>query len=68
MTNVITYKSEIRQPSILERINKKEPVYLCIDSEDNINFGTPSYSQACRYARLNNCTVINYPIGTYCED
>ena len=67
MTNVITYQSEIRQPSILERINKKEPVYLCIDNEDNVNFGTPSYSQACQYARQNNCTVINYPIGTYCE-
>lgn len=68
MTNVIIYQAEVKQPSILERINKKEPVYICINDEQEICFGSPSYSQACQYARQNKCTVINYPVGTYTED
>ena len=68
MTNVVEFKQAVRQPSILERINKKEPVYLCIDINENICFGTPSYSQAHKFARLNNCFVSEYPTGTYTED
>jgi hypothetical protein len=60
---IITYQE--REPTVLERINKKETVYLCIDNdkEGEIMFGTPSYSQATRYARLNNCFVSEYPPG-----
>lgn len=46
------------------RINKTETIYLCIDENENIQFASTSYSQSCRYARLNNCFVSTYPAGT----
>lgn len=68
MTNIIEMKGQAREISVLERINKKEQIYLCIDCEQYPCFGTASYSQALRYARQNYCTIIEYPIGTYTED
>lgn len=56
-----------KEPSILERINKTEVVYLCIDCEQFPCFGTPNYTQACQYAIENYCTISIYPIGTYTE-
>jgi len=53
MTQEIKTQTE-RQPTVLERINKKEVVYLCYDCELLPQFGTASYSQALKYARLNN--------------
>ena len=48
----------------LLRLNKLETIYLCIDDNGNIHFGTPSRSQACMFARLNNCSISTYPAGT----
>jgi len=67
MTNIVKFKQAERQLSVLERINKKEIVYLCYDCELMPCFGTASYAQACRYARENNCKISEYPIGTYTE-
>lgn len=62
---IVTYQE--RTPTVLERINKKETVYLCIlengSEKGKIMFGTPSFSQAHQYARLNNCFVSEYPPG-----
>ena len=69
MTNVVEFRQAPRKISVLERINKKEVVYLCIENgTDNVNFGTPSYSQAHEFARLHNCWVSECPIGTYTQD
>lgn len=67
MTNIIEYRAEIKSISVLERINKKEPVYLCINEDNEAMFGTPIYSAAMQYSRLNKCSVSYYPIGCYCE-
>ena len=63
--NIITQVE--KTPSVLERINKKKIIYLCICCELLPCFGTPSYAQALKYARLNNCTISEYPIGAYID-
>lgn len=54
--------------NILIRINKKETIYLCIDNEENILFGSASHAQANRYARQNKCFISTYPKGTLTQD
>lgn len=53
-----------KEETVLERINKSETVYLCIDDNDAVQFGTPSYCQAHQFARTNKCFVSEYPKGT----
>lgn len=67
MTNIVEIKQAKKELSVLERINKIHTVYLCINSEQSPCFGTASYGQALKYARLNNCFISEYPIGRYCE-
>ena len=68
MTNLIETKSTIREESVMERINKTNKVFICYDSDDKIQFGTVSHSQASQFARLNKCNVSEYPIGTFTND
>ena len=68
MTNIVEFKQEKRELSVMERINKQHILYLCIDCEQNPCLGTASYEQALRYARINYCTISEYPVNTYCEE
>jgi len=64
--NISTYQK--RTQSVMERINQKETIYICYDSELKTMFGTPSHSQALKYCRLKNCNYSTYPPKTYTED
>jgi len=66
MQTIITYQK--REPSVMERINQKETVYICYDFENIIQFGTASHAQALAYCRINNCNYSTYPPKTYTED
>lgn len=56
-----------RELTPMERINQKETVYICYDSELLVQFGTPSLSQAIKFCRLNNCKYSTYPPKCYTD-
>jgi hypothetical protein len=56
-----------RELSKMERINQKQPLYLCVDCESLPCLCTPNKKDAERYAAEHYCTISFYPIGTYTE-
>ena len=64
---IITYTP--KKQTVLERINQKETVFLCVNEEtQEPMFGTPSRTQAQKFARLNKCFISEYPPKTYTEE
>jgi hypothetical protein len=53
--------------SVMETINKKSILYLCVDCENLPHLCTPNYKDAIRYAKEHHCTISEYPVGTYTE-
>jgi hypothetical protein len=55
-----------REKTVLERINEKETVYICYNPiTEEVLFGTPSYGQALRFSRINNCEFSIHPPNCY---
>jgi len=57
-----------RELSVMEKINQKSTVYLCVDCELCPCLCTPDIRAARRYAAEHFCTISEYPPGTYTED
>lgn len=53
--------------SVMEKINKITPLYLCVDFENLPFLCTPVKRDAEVYCKNHNCTISFYPIGTYTE-